>query len=141
VPQTGAYLLYFAASTDLVRSPNIADELTLGGDSGLRGYPLRYQRGTHRQLFTVEERYYTDWYPLRLFRVGFAAYYDTGRAWGSQLGNANNAWLNDIGFGVRFLSTRASFGNVLHIDIAFPLHRTDPTIKPRQLLVTTAKTF
>ena len=141
VPQTGTYLLYFAASTDLVRSPNIADELTLGGDSGLRGYPLRYQRGTHRQLFTVEERYYTDWYPLRLFRVGFAAFYDTGRAWGSQLGNANNAWLNDIGFGVRFLSTRASFGNVLHIDIAFPLHRTDPTIQARQLLVTTAKTF
>ncbi|HET7366277.1 MAG TPA: hypothetical protein VFJ70_22085 [Burkholderiales bacterium] len=141
VPQTGAYLLYFAASTDVVRSPNIADELTLGGDSGLRGYPLRYQRGTHRQLFTLEERYYTDWYPLRLFRVGFATFYDVGRAWDTQLGNANNAWLNDIGFGVRFLSTRASFGNVLHIDVAFPLHRTDPTIKPRQLLVTTSKTF
>src|SRR6266404_2296902 len=141
VPQTGAYLLYFAANTDLVRSPNVADELTLGGDSGLRGYPLRYQRGMHRQLFTLEERYYTDWYPLRLFRVGFAAFYDTGRAWGSQIGNVNNGWLNDIGFGLRILSTRASFGNVLHVDVAFPLHRTDPTIKPRQLLVTTSKTF
>ncbi|HZD21189.1 MAG TPA: hypothetical protein VE325_11000 [Burkholderiales bacterium] len=141
VPQTGSYLLYIAASTDVVRSPNIADELLLGGDNGLRGYPLRYQRGTHRQLFTVEERYYTDWYPLRLFRVGFAAYYDVGRAWGSQLINPNNGWLSDVGFGLRVLSARSSFGNILHVDLAFPLHRTDSAIKSRQFLVTTAKTF
>ena len=141
VPQSGSYLLYFSASTDLVRSPNIADELLLGGDSGLRGYPLRYQRGTHRQLFSVEERYYTDWYPLRLFRVGFAVYYDVGRAWDSQLGNPNNGWLNDVGIGLRVLSARSSFGNILHVDLAFPVHRTDPNIKTRQLLVMTAKTF
>ena len=141
VPQSGSYLLYLSASTDLVRSPNIADELLLGGDSGLRGYPLRYQRGTHRQLFSVEERYYTDWYPLRLFRVGFAVYYDVGRAWDSQLGNPNNGWLNDVGIGLRVLSARSSFGNILHVDLAFPVHRTDPNIKTRQLLVMTAKTF
>jgi hypothetical protein len=141
VPQSGSFLLYFAASTDVVRSPNIADELLLGGDSGLRGYPLRYQRGTHRQLFTVEERYYTDWYPLRLFRVGFAVYYDVGRAWDSQLGNPNNGWLNDVGFGLRVLTARSSFGNILHVDLAFPVHRTDPNIKTRQFLVMTAKTF
>jgi len=141
VPQSGSYLLYFSASTDLVRSPNIADELLLGGDSGLRGYPLRYQRGTHRQLFSVEERYYTDWYPLRLFRVGFAVYYDVGRAWDSQLGNPNNGWLNDVGIGLRVLSARSSFGNILHVDLAFPVHRTDSNIKTRQLLVMTAKTF
>lgn len=141
VPQTGSFLLYFAASTDVVRSPNVADELLLGGDSGLRGYPLRYQRGRHRQLFTVEERYYTDWYPLRLFRVGFAVYYDVGRAWDSQLGNPNNGWLNDVGFGLRVLTARSSFGNILHIDLAFPVHRTDPSVKARQFLVMTAKTF
>ena len=141
VPQSGSYILYLASSTDLVRSPNIADELLLGGDSGLRGYPLRYQRGTHRQLFTFEERNYTDWYPLRLFRVGFAVYYDVGRAWDSQLGNPNNAWLHDVGFGLRVLSARSSFGNILHVDLALPVHRTDPTIKARQFLVMTAKTF
>jgi len=31
-------------------------QLTLGGDNGLRGYPLRYQAGTARALFTVEQR-------------------------------------------------------------------------------------
>ena len=141
VPQTGDFLLYLAASADTVRSPNAADELLLGGDTGLRGYPLRYQRGTHRVLFTAEQRYYTDWYPLRLFRVGAAIYADMGRAWDSQLPNPTSSWLSDIGIGLRILNARASFGNVLHIDLAFPVHRPEPSVRSRQLLVMTAKTF
>jgi len=141
VPQTGSFLLYLTGSFDRVKSPNIADDLLLGGDTGLRGYPLRYQRGTHRALFSAEERFYTDWYLLRLFRVGAAVYWDVGRAWGSELPNASNGWLSDVGFGLRILNARASFGNVLHIDLAFPVHKTDAGIKSRQVLVQTGKTF
>jgi hypothetical protein len=141
VPQTGSFVLYLAAASDHVWSPNQADELLLGGDNGLRGYPLRYQRGTHRTLFTVEQRYYTDWYPFRLFRVGAAVFYDVGRAWGSQAPNPANGWLSDVGIGLRILSARASFGNTLHIDLAFPVNRQDPSIKSGQLLLMTAKTF
>ena len=140
-PQTSPMLLYLAASTDHVHSPNQADDLLLGGDNGLRGYPLRYQRGQHRMLLTAEERYYTDWYPLRLFRVGAAVFMDVGRAWGSETPNPVNGWLSDVGFGIRFLSARASFGNVLHIDLAFPLNRGDPSLTSPQLLVQTGKTF
>ena len=50
-------------------------------------------------------------------------------------------WLSDIGFGLRVLTARSSFGNILHVDLAFPVHRTDPNIKSRQFLVMTAKTF
>ena len=49
---------------------DLDDQILLGGDNGLRGYPLRYQDGTERALWTVEQRYFTDWYPFRLFRVG-----------------------------------------------------------------------
>ena len=140
-PQKDPLLFYFAASSDHVHSPNQADDLLLGGDNGLRGYPLRYQRGQHRTLLTFEERYYTDWYPLRLFRVGAAVFADVGRAWGSETPNPVNGWLSDIGIGVRFLSARASFGNILHIDLAFPMNRSDPTLKSYQLLVQTGKTF
>ena len=48
----------------------------LGGDTGLRGYPLRYQGGDKRALLTVEQRCFTDWYPFRLFRVGGAVSYN-----------------------------------------------------------------
>lgn len=140
-PQTGDLLLYLAGSANVVKTPNIADEILLGGDNGLRGYPLRYQRGTRSALFTVEERFYADWYPLQLFRVGAALYYDLGRAWDGQLPNATPGWLSDVGFGLRFLSARASFGSILHIDIAFPVHRTDPGVKARQVLVMATQTF
>jgi len=141
IPQRGSFLLYLSGALDAVQSPNAAEDILLGGDTGLRGYPIRYQRGTRRAIFTAEERYYTDYYPFRLFRVGYAAYVDVGRAWESQIPNTNPGWLADVGIGLRILSARASFGNTLHLDLAFPVHSGDPSIKHRQLVVKTGKTF
>ncbi|HEX7052842.1 MAG TPA: hypothetical protein VF211_02765 [Burkholderiales bacterium] len=140
-PQTSAFLLFFSARVDAVTTASAADELLLGGDNGVRGYPSRYQSGVRRAVFTIEERYYTDWYPFHLFRVGWALYCDIGRAWGGELPNATPGWLSNIGFGVRVLSARASSGNVAHIDLAIPLHRTDPEIDARQFVVMTSATF
>jgi outer membrane protein assembly factor BamA len=141
VPHFKRAVFYASASADIVRNPQINDLLLLGGDNGLRGYPLRYQSGEQRALLTIEERLYTDWYIFRLFRVGGAVFYDVGRAWGGPFQNEINPnWLSDVGFGLRILSDRASFGNVLHIDIAFPLNP-DPSIKSRQFLVKTYLNF
>jgi outer membrane protein assembly factor BamA len=141
VPQGRRALFYATASGDTLRNPETADLLLLGGDNGLRGYPLRYQSGEHRALLTVEERVYTDWYPFRLFRVGGAVFYDIGRAWGGPFQNpVNPGWLSDAGFGLRILSDRAAFGNVLHVDLAFPLNP-DPGIRSMQFLVKTYANF
>ena len=142
VPQSPRALFYAAVSADAVESPNAVDQLLLGGDNGLRGYPLRYQSGSHRTLLTVEERIYMDWYPLRLFRVGGAIYYDVGRAWAGPTQNAaNTRWLTDIGFGLRIVADRSSSGNVLHVDLAFPINNKDPTIKSHQFLVKMTTSF
>lgn len=141
VPHAKRALFYATASGDVVRNPQISDLLLLGGDNGLRGYPLRYQIGEHRALFSVEERVYTDWYPFRLFRVGGAVFYDIGRAWGGPLQNpVNPGWLSDVGFGLRILVDRSSNGNVVHADIAFPLNP-DPNIRSIQFLVKTYAHF
>lgn len=137
----GSFLFFLGVSADAVKAPTAADELLLGGDNGLRGYPLRYQRGTRRVLLTAEERFYSDWYPLRVFRLGGAVFYDLGRAWGGSAPNASPGWLGNVGFGLRAISARSSFGNVLHLDVAVPLHKTDPGIRSWQFLVTTAKNF
>ena len=116
-------------------------QLQLGGDNGLRGYPLRYQTGTHRALLSLEERGYTDWYPFRLFRVGGAVFYDHGRAWGGVNQNTvNPGWLSDVGFGLRILNDRQRTRHRLHIDIAFPLNA-DPSIKSYQILLKTRTHF
>ncbi len=140
-PQGPALLFFFSGSATTLKVASAANETSLGGDNGVRGYPVRYQTGTRSAVFTLEERYYTRWYPFNLFRVGWAVYYDFGRAWGGELPNRTPGWLSNVGVGLRILNARASFGNVLHIDLAVPLHRTDPTIPERQFVVQTGATF
>jgi hypothetical protein len=116
-------------------------QVLLGGDNGLRGYPIRYQAGENRVLFTVEERFYTDFYPWRLFRFGYAAFFDAGRVTGRDpRASAPLGTLYDMGIGLRLTSPRASRGQILHIDLAFPLNA-PPNIDNVQLIVETKGTF
>lgn len=123
------------------RRLDLDNPLQLGGDNGLRGYPLRYQVGDARALATVEYRYYTDWYPFRLARVGGAVFADIGRTWGDNpAGGENLGWLKDVGIGLRFVPTRASGRDVIHLDLAFPLDG-DPTIDDVQVLLESKGSF
>jgi outer membrane translocation and assembly module TamA len=140
-PWTRASALYASASYDRIGTAAAPDQLLLGGDNGLRGYPLRYQAGEKRALATVEQRVYTDWYPFRLVRVGGAVFYDYGRAWSGVNQNVvNPGWLSDAGVGLRLAFDRAGFANVLHVDLAFPFNRA-PGDKSVQFLVKTYLTF
>ena len=116
--------------------------IELGGDTGLRGYPLRYQVGDSKLLATLEQRYYWDWYPFRLARVGGAIFVDVGRTWGaSPVGAASDGWLRDVGLGLRFAPTRTG-GNekVIHLDVAFPLDG-DASIDDLQILLESKRRF
>ena len=116
-------------------------ELVLGGENGLRGYPRRYQAGDRSALFTLEGRYYSSLYPFRLIRVGGAVFYDMGRAWGGGfVKSPDPGVLRNVGVGLRLGITRSGLGNVIHLDLAFPLDG-DPTISKVQFLVTTKQSF
>jgi len=105
---------------------DLDNPLQLGGDSGLRGYPIRYQTGEASAVFTIEQRYFTDWYPWRLFRVGGAVFGDLGRTWGDNpVGGGSLGLLKDVGFGLRLAPTRGGTEKVIHIDVAFPLDGDD----------------
>jgi hypothetical protein len=120
---------------------DLENQILLGGDNGLRGYPLRYQDGTARALWTVEQRFFTDWYPFRLFRVGAAVFFDSGRTWGTApLAAPSLGLLKDAGFGLRFGNARSGLGNVVHVDLAFPFSG-DSSIKKVQFLVQTEQHF
>ena len=140
-PQGRRWLFYASAAGDMLTRPDPADSLLLGGDNGLRGYRLRYQSGHRRALFTLEERFYTDLYVWRLFRIGGATFFDAGRAWGGDNVNTlNPGWLSDVGFGLRIVSARSAFSNVLHVDLAFPFNPT-ADVKKVQFVVKTKGSF
>ncbi len=141
LPQGPHWLFYASAAGDALVHPEPGDELQLGGDNGLRGYPLRYQNGNRRALFTLEERVFSDVYLWRLFRLGAAAFVDVGRAWGGNTANpVAPGWLANAGLGLRVASVRSAFGNVLHLDVATPVNA-PAGIKRVQFLVKTKASF
>lgn len=139
--QSGRRLLFVSLHGDVSEDLDLDNPLEIGGDEGLRGYPLRYQRGDARAQVTIEQRYFTDYYLWRLFRVGGAVFFDAGRVWGDNpFGGENLGVLKDIGFGLRLSSTRSSIGKMIHIDFAFPLDG-DDSIDSFQFLVEARRSF
>jgi hypothetical protein len=145
--QTAARTMYIGASVERGVNLDVDKQLTLGGDTGLRGYPIRYRTGQGRWLLTVEERAFTDWYPFRLFNVGGAVFYDVGATLGeSQVPitppptTPQAKVLQDVGFGLRLGNSRSALGNVIHIDLAFPINA-DPSISKVQFIVEAKRTF
>lgn len=139
--QSPRSVLFASATLSLAAQLDPEQQLLLGGDNGLRGYPLRYQAGTQRALFTLEERFYTDWQPLKLFNVGAAVFFDAGRTWGNDpVAGEPLGWLKDVGVGLRLGSARSGLGNVLHIDLACPLDG-GKNIDSVQLLIETKRSF
>ncbi len=134
-------LFYASLSGTAGKNLDIDNPLYLGGETGLRGYPLRYQNGDSKVLLTLEQRIYTDWYPFRLVHVGAAVFFDAGRTWGeSPVGAPNLGILKDVGVGLRLGNTRSGNGRVLHIDIAFPLDGEDD-IDSVQILIDAKGSF
>jgi outer membrane protein assembly factor BamA len=115
--------LSFTAAHNLT----LDQQLLIGGENGLRGYPNDYQQGNRRALWTLERRYFPDWYPFKLFRLGGVVFTDVGRAWFSD-GRSNGpdqGVLTNAGFGLRLASSRIEVQRMLHLDLAFPLGADD----------------
>lgn len=139
--QSERRLFYAGLAVDAGEKLDADRELMLGGDTGLRGYPLRYQGGQGRWLFTVEQRVFTNWYPFRLVHVGAAAFVDVGGTWGRDPFASNtHKVLSDVGVGLRLGNSRSALGNVLHVDFAFPVNG-DKSLKSMQVTVETKRSF
>jgi hypothetical protein len=141
--ETGRRTVFFAGlDAELGHNLDADHELSIGGDNGLRGYPLRFQTGSGRALLTLEERYYTSRSLWKIADIGGAIFFDVGRTWGeSAFGpTENQGLLKDIGIGLRLGNSRSALGNVLHIDLAFPLDGPS-SIDNVQLLIQTKRSF
>lgn len=123
---TSDRVFFAGVNYNLLKNPYIENQLFLGGDTGMRGYPVRFQTGDRNAVLKLEQRYYTDQYWWKLIRVAGAVFTDIGRSWGKQspLANATSQktpWLANIGAGLRLTPSRADANHVIHIDLAVPL--------------------
>lgn len=117
------------------------NQVMLGGDTNLRGYPLRYQTGERSVLLNIEQRFYTDVYAFRLIRIGYAFFLDAGRVTGDDPRMTPNlGTLYDVGMGLRLTSPRSSSNSVVHVDLAFPINA-PPDIDNVQLIIERKATF
>ena len=134
VPQSSRSQTFVGLTVNAANDILASNQLSLGGENGLPGYPADYQTGDRRVLLNLEQRLYSDWYPFRLFRVGGGVFFDTGRAWGGEDTTRNDqGWLSNVGFGLRVFSVRSAFGTVWRLDLAFPINPAD-NVPDRQIL-------
>jgi len=123
--------------------------LEIGGDTGLRGYPVRFQIGDRLQLITLEQRFYgqKEWFSL--FHAGLAVFFDAGHVWGeAPFQQSEPGWHKDIGIGLRLANTRIGSKeggghSTIHIDLAAPLDQVDSMekIDSFQLILTVKQSF
>lgn len=134
-------VLHAAFRYDGGRDLDPETQIVLGGDNGLRGFPLRYAVGSWAWLATVEQRAYWDKEWFKLVRVGAAVFMDVGAAGGSAGGISTDFdTLRDIGVGLRLGQSRSSHASMIHIDLAAPIGA-GAGVKGVQLLITTGETF
>lgn len=112
----------FSSRLEAVQNPELFERLEVGGDSGLKGYPVRFQNGDRVFTISAERRVYFNVYLWQLLKFGFAAFAEVGSAWDN---GEDPLWLADVGAGLRLVSTRQSNSKVLHIDVAVPLSEND----------------
>ncbi|NWF99668.1 MAG: hypothetical protein HXY19_01830 [Thermoanaerobaculaceae bacterium] len=95
-------------------------QLTLGADTGLRGWDPDTFDGTSRAVVNVEWRQQLGGEILHVGVLGLTLFGDAGRTWGARVGAGTGGWRADVGVGVMFESTRASILRLTRLEVGFP---------------------
>lgn len=134
---------FYLSNTNVVSKNQYLDQpVTMGGNTGLRGFPLQYQHGQDSIKVTSELRYYPAINLFKLFDLAGVAFVDAGRTYGeSTVKNIEEGWLGSTGIGLRLHSPHSG-GNhpIIHIDFAFP-QSDNPDINNFEIKVQAKKSF
>jgi len=114
---------FYLSNINVISKNEYRDKpVTIGGDTGLRGFPLQYQHGQNSVKLTSEIRYYPQINIFKLFDLAGVAFIDLGRTFGkSMVKNREEGWLSSIGLGLRLNSPHSGGSNsIIHIDFTLP---------------------
>jgi len=128
-PLSDQWVFYLRNIDTVSKNQYIDTPIAMGGDTGIRGFPLEYQQGKNSINLTSELRYYPHINLFKLVDLAAAAFIDTGKAFGrsnieqiENIENIENGWLYSAGIGARLYSPHSSKEHqIIHIDLAFPI--------------------
>jgi outer membrane protein assembly factor BamA len=117
-------------SWEQILHPDPNSQLLLGGDSGLRGYPINQFAGNRLFVANIENRLFVIDEVFKFFGIGAVGFADAGYAWPQGTAVKMDDLRADYGAGLRFHLTRASLGQVIRLDVAWPTRSTDGKRSP-----------
>jgi hypothetical protein len=129
---TGAAGLRVRVAADLGHALDGERQLTLGADTGLRGYDPNTFDGTSRVVTNLEWRHRITGELLHVAAIGLTGFADAGKSWAARVGPSTEGWRGDIGAGILMELTRASLVRILRFEVAVP----DRGRKPVYLITT-----
>jgi hypothetical protein len=111
---------------DLGSRLDLDQQLTLGADTGLRGWDPDTFDGTSRAVANVEWRHQLTGEVLHLAIFGITVFADAGQTWNPRVGPSTEGLRKDAGLGLLVESTRASLVRVVRVEAAWPDHGKGP---------------
>ncbi len=117
---TGSAGLRIRVAADLGAALDGERQLTLGADTGLRGYDPNTFDGTSRAVANMEWRRRITGELLHVAALGVTAFADAGKTWGARVGPSTEGWRSDVGAGLLLELTRASLVRILRFEVALP---------------------
>jgi outer membrane protein assembly factor BamA len=115
---------------DQILHPDGDTQLLLGGTSGLRGYPVNAFAGNRLIEANLENRMFLVDNVFQFFGIGAVGFVDAGYAWPRGTSLAMKDIRASYGAGLRLHLSRASLGQVLRFDIAWPTRNTNGDRSP-----------
>jgi hypothetical protein len=122
--QTSSRSLYIGLNSTFSHNLRNGEQVDLGGNAGLRGFDNHFLTGDHSTVFTIEQRLFTKTHPFNLVRLGYAAFVDVGATYGgdrSALDADSGEVFSNVGFGLRLAPSKSEKGQVIHVDLAYPI--------------------
>jgi len=96
-------------------------QLSLGADTGLRGYPVRQFTGDRSLLLTAEHRWFVADEVARLISLGLAGFVDAGYVWPEGESMVLGDLRADLGVGLLIGRNRLSSRRGVRLDLGYAL--------------------
>ncbi len=125
---TGSQGFRARVAADVGHALDREKQLTLGADTGLRGWDPSTFDGTARAVANIEYRRRLTGEVLHLGIIGMTVFADAGRTWSPRVGADTGGVRLDAGAGLTVEVTRAAILHIIRLEVGLPDNGAGPLV-------------